>query len=320
MTKNATSLSREGLLSLAVVYTIWSSTYLAIRVAVAEGSGFPPFTMVAGRMFFASIILLAFAFARKYRLRPSLNELLVMGISGALLWVGGNGLVVWAEQHANSGFAALVVASAPIWVAFLDSVLAKKIPSLLLVGSLLLGFCGLGVLVAPSLLSGGETGFSSGVALLVAAVSWALGSIFQTRFPLNIASPVVSGYQHLTACFLFLILALVFQEPLPHPTDSALIAWAYLIVFGSVISFTCFINAIRLLPINIAMTYAYVNPVLALFLGWWLLDETITHWTILGASMVIIGIIGVFRARYSQKPAEQNQELALESDTHNAGD
>ena len=107
----SSSPATSGLFHLFVVYIVWSSTYLAIRVAVREGSGFPPFAMGAGRMFIASLILLGFAYLRKNRLKPSINELLVLGASGTLLWVGGNGLVIWAEQHANSGFAALMVAS-----------------------------------------------------------------------------------------------------------------------------------------------------------------------------------------------------------------
>ncbi|MDH7479034.1 MAG: EamA family transporter [Syntrophomonadaceae bacterium] len=303
--RTSTKLSRAGLIHLAVVYIIWSSTYLAIRVAVAEGSGFPPFTMVAGWMLFASLILLGFAAFRRHRIKPSFNELLVLAVSSTLLWVGGNGLVVWAEQHANSGFAALVVATAPIWAALFDSLLSRKPPALLLVGSLLFGFCGLSLLMVPSLLHGGGTELLSGIALLAAAVSWSLGSVFQARYPLNFVSPVVSGYQHLIAGFVFVLIALVCREPAPSPTSSVWIAWAYLIVFGSVIAFTSYINAIRLLPINIAMTYAYVNPVLALFLGWWLLDERTTVWTILGAAMVVAGIFGIFKARFQQKTGSE---------------
>ncbi|NPV91459.1 MAG: EamA family transporter [Firmicutes bacterium] len=297
---NGSSLSRAGLAHLLVVYIIWSSTYLAIRVAVEEGSGFPPFSMVAVRMFFACAILFVYCFLRGFRLKPTARELMIMGASGALLWVGGNGLVVWAEQHANSGFAALVAASSPIWVALFDSILSKKAPAPLLAGSLLFGFCGLGVLVAPSLLDGGGTDFASGIALLSASVCWGFGSIIQTRYPVNFPSTVISGYQHLVSGFLFLLLAAVFQEPFPHPTSSALLALSYLIVFGSVIAFTSFINVIRLLPINIAMTYSYVNPVLALLLGWWLLDEQITGMTIAGAVMVVVSIVGIFRARYHE--------------------
>lgn len=311
-TSASTSLSRAGLVNLSVVYVIWSSTYLAIRVAVGEGGGFPPFTMVASRMLAASLILLVFAFLRGYRIRPSFNEMMVLAISGTLLWVGGNGLVVWAEQHANSGFAALMVASVPIWVALIDSVLSRKTPSFLLAGSLLFGFCGLGVLMAPTLLNGSYADLSSGVALLIAPISWAFGSVFQSRYPVNVTSPVVSGFQQLSAGFVFLILVFFLQEPTPQPTPHAYAALAYLIVFGSVISFTSFISAIRLLPINIAMTYAYVNPVLALFLGWWLLDEKITVWTLLGAGMVITAIFGVFRDRHRHRELVEEERPAAE--------
>lgn len=303
--RSSSSPATGGLFHLFVVYIVWSSTYLAIRVAVGEGSGFPPFAMGAGRMFIASLILLGFAYLRKNRLKPSINELLVLAASGTLLWVGGNGLVIWAEQHANSGFAALMVASTPIWVAFLDAILSRKTPSPLLIGSLLFGFCGLGVLMAPSFLMGNTIELSSTIALLGAAFSWACGSVLQVRYPVNLSAPVMSGYQHLISSFGFLVLVFAFREPLPHPTGNAWIAWAYLILFGSVFAFTSFICTLRLLPIHIAMTYAYVNPVLALFLGWWLLDESITFWTLLGAGMVISGVIGIFRDRYHGKQSAE---------------
>ena len=122
----------EGLAYLFAVYFIWGSTYLAIRVAVRDGSGFPPFTMGAMRMLAASILLFLWAVLRRQGMRPSRRDLGVLVASGLLLWVGGNGLVVWAEQRAASGYAALLIGTTPIWAAIIESVLDRRAPSRLL--------------------------------------------------------------------------------------------------------------------------------------------------------------------------------------------
>ncbi len=289
------TLSTAGLGNLMVVYLIWSSTYLAIRIAVTPGSGFSVWTAGSIRMVMAGLILLMFAWLKKLRIRINGRELTLLFLSGTLLWLGCNGLVMWGEQSANSGFTALVLASTPIWTAFIDSVLDKKMPSGLLVGSLVLSFAGIIVLVAPSLARGSTTQLGSAVVLIIAAISWSAGSVLQTRYPMELATPVISAYQHLLGGVGFIIIALASGQSWPQASNSAWLALAYLVIFGSVVGFTSFINALKLLPINIAMTYAYVNPVLALLLGWWLLDEVLTIWILAGAVMVILGVIGVFR-------------------------
>ena len=221
-----------------------------------------------------------------------------LAVSGCLLWVGANGLVMWAEQYANSGFTALMVASAPIWTALIGAVLDRKKPSLLLMGSLLFGFAGLGVLMTPALLKQDSLELVSGGALFIASISWAAGSIVQTRNPVLLSAPVSSGYQHLFAGAGFLLVALFSGEVLPTPSLTGWLAWGYLVLFGSIFAFTSFIYTLQLLPLSIAMTYAYVNPVLALVLGWWLLDEAISGFTVMGALMVVLGVVGVFRSRH----------------------
>lgn len=302
----SSTLSNVGLANLFIVYIVWSSTYLAIRVGLEKGSGLSPLSMGLIRLFLAGAILLGFAVFRGYRIRLTIRELIILIPSSILMWVINNGLLMWAEQRANSGFAALVISTTPILVAFLDAMLLRRIPSKLLVGSLLFSLCGLALLMAPSLLEGNSTDFVAGLALLLCAFSWACGTVFQARNQLHLPVTVTAGYQHLIASCVFAVLMLVFQEPVPHPSAEAWIALSYLILFGSVLAFTAFVTAINLLPINVAMTYAYVNPVLALFLGWWLLDEPITRWTFLGAAMVISGVLGVFKDR--SHIAQQQEE------------
>lgn len=300
------SLSLPGLLNLFVVYTVWSSTYLAIRIAVRPGSGFTPFAMGALRMLIAGLILLGLAYVQKQRIIPTATELFRLAVSGIFLWVGGNGLVNWAEQVADSSFAALMVSSSPIVVAIINAILNRQRPSTWLMGSLFLGFGGLSVLSVPSILKGNPLELYSTLALFCVPVLWACGSVLQTRRPVELHVMVSSAYQHLCACVAFTLIALIRGEPFPHPTTEAFWAWSYLVIFGSVWSFTSYISSLRLLPIHIAMTYAYVNPVFALFLGWFILDEPITVWTLLGTALVVIGVMGVFRQRSPQLTQAKN--------------
>lgn len=289
------NLSKAGLLNLLVVYIVWSSTYLAIRIAVSGGSGFPPFAMGASRMVVTGIILLLIAWLRRQRIVITGREFLVIAASGLFLWTGGNGLLIWSEQHVQSGLAALLVCTTPIWASLIDSILYKRRPSGLLILSLFLGLSGIFVLMYPSLSIHNLSDFISGLILVGASVSWAIGSVIQKHNSLNISDFTLSGYQTLFASLIFVFLSFLFNEPMAHPTQGAWLAWGYLIIFGSVIAYSSFVSALRLLPINIMMTYAFVNPVLAVFLGWFILDEKITLWTVAGATLVVLSVVGVFR-------------------------
>ncbi len=295
-------LSRKGLLNLFIVYTVWSTTYLAMRIGVNPVNGFPPFMFGAIRMLAAALILFGIARIQKYPVIPTRKELLTLATVGNLLWMGGNGLVLWAVQYADSGFASLIVSSAPIWTTMIEMVLYKKKPSSILLISLFIGFLGVAALSAPSLGKGNSQDVLAVVSLVLAAVSWALGSVIQTRRPVNLPPQVMSGYHQLFASAGFLLVSLVLGEPSPQPTLSAWLAWGYLVVFGSVFAFTSYIFALKLLPINIAMTYAYVNPAIALFLGWLLLNEPIGVWTLLGAGLIVVSVFGIFRAKHQSQP------------------
>lgn len=290
-------LDRSGLLNLMVVYFVWGSTYLAIRLAVREGAGFPPFTMALMRVAAASAILLTWARIKGHRLKLSRKEFTLLFGSGLLLWVGGNGLVTWAEMRAASGLAALLVAAMPIYAELITSVVDRRLPSLRMVGAIMLGFIGVGVLSFPVLRDGNTDDMMAVVALLLAPLFWSIGSLwFQRRKP-DLSIVAISGYQQLLGGVGFAVVALARQEPLPTPTTEAWLAWAYLVIFGSVIAFTSYMITLRKLPYQIVMTYAYVNPVIAVFLGWLVLGETVTVWTLSGASLVIAGVAGIFNNR-----------------------
>jgi drug/metabolite transporter (DMT)-like permease len=288
-----------GYLYMSVVYLVWGSTFLAIRLAVREGAGFPPFTLGSMRLMLSGGLLLAWAALRR-EFKASRRDLAVLAISGLGLWLGGNGLVLWAEQRIDSGYAALMIGSSPIWVAVVESLLDRRLPSALLAGSLFAGLAGLLVLTIPALATSERADATGILALLLAAVSWASTSVYQRRHPVRASSIASSGYQQFFAALGFIVVVLLVGEPAPTPTTEAWLAWAYLVLFGGIIAYTAFVMALRLLPTNIVLTHTFVNPVIAVFLGWLVLREPITLWTVGGALLVLLGVAGVFRDRQLQ--------------------
>ena len=290
----------HGFLHLFVIYLVWGSTYLAIRIGVREGAGFPPFFFGGSRVAAAGIFLIILGSLRKNRLRVTKQELRDLVFSGALLWIGGMGMVTWSEQRADSGIAALLIAATPIWTAMISATIDKELPSMRMMLALLMGFSGIALLSAPVIRSGIQADIWSIGGLIVAGLSWSIGTILQSRKLSHLPTFTSAGYQQLVGGLGLLILALIVGEPFPEPTQGAWWAWAYLWFFGSIIAFTSFTNALRLLPIKIVMTYPYVNPVIAVFLGWLILDETLDLWTIFGAILILFGIAGIFRERFRE--------------------
>jgi len=294
-------MSSTGLFHLGVVYLLWGSTFLAIRVAVREGSGFPPFTMGATRVLTAGLILLVIARLRGKRIVPTRAELPVLVGSGLLLWTGGNGLVTWAEQRAASGLAAMMIGTVPIWVGVYEAFLDRRPPSALLLVSLLTALTGIGLLSAPVLSSGVPRDGLSILGLALAAMTWAAGTVWQSRRKVQLGLQASSAYQHLAGGLGFLIVSRLAGEPVADPVPEAWAAWAYLLIFGSIIGYTSYVQTLRLLPISVATTNAYVNPVIALVLGSILLREELTPLTLAGAALVLAGVAGVFRDRFGPK-------------------
>lgn len=286
-----------GLLCLLVTYVVWGSTYLGIRVAVREGAGWPPFWLGATRVFVAAAVLLLVCRLRRVKIKPTAPDLVVIGGTGVLMWVGGNGDVNWAEQRIDSGLAALVIGSMPMWVVLIESVIDRRRPSARLLASLIIGFAGLAVLTLP-MWNEGLSGDLGGVAAVVlAAVCWGGGSVWLNRRPVSVDSTALAGLQQLFGGLGFMVMVGLMREPLPNPTPEAWGAWLYLTLFGSIFAFTCFIYAVKVLPTTLVATYTYVNPVIAVFLGWLLLSEPVTGHTFAGTALIIAGVYGVFREK-----------------------
>jgi drug/metabolite transporter (DMT)-like permease len=294
--RSHTALPWRGLLHLLVVYVIWSSTYLAIRVAVRPGAGFPPFSLAALRCLLAFPALLVWARLHGLRLRPTRRELPVLAVSGVLLWTFGNALVVVAEQRVDSALAAILIASTPIWVVLLESLVDRRLPSALACLALIVGFAGTALVGYPALRGGVRADAIAVAVLLLASLSWGGGSLLQRRRPTGLDAMVSAAYQMLFGGLGGAGLALGFGEPMPAPTPTAWLGFAYLLVFGSLISFTSFLRALHLLPTRVVFTYGYVNPVIAAFLGWLLLGEHVAPVALAGGALVLLGVAGAFRA------------------------
>lgn len=296
-----------GLLNLFIVYIVWGSTYLAIRIGVREGSGFPPLFLAGTRVLVAGFILLGLALLQKKRVKLAKRELILLVTSGVMLWLGGNGMVSFAEQHVDSGIAALIIGSTPLAVAFMEFIIDRRPPTPLMIISMLIGFAGVGLLSAPAFRSGVRSDIISVIMILIGSMLWGGGSLLQSRKPVKISPEVSSAYQHLAGAAALLLAAVITGKSIPHPIQEALFAWGYLVIFGSVLAFTAFVRALQLLPTNLVMTYAYVNPVIAVVLGWLILNEQITGWTISGMVLILIGVAGVFRARYKMNTPKSSQ-------------
>jgi drug/metabolite transporter (DMT)-like permease len=289
-------------LGLAILYGVWGSTYLAIAVAVDT---IPPFLMASFRFGLAGVLLLGWvAWRHREELRrPTRRELIDTTIVGALLLGGGMGLVAWGEQTIPSGITALVVATMPVWVAVLARlVLGERLPRLAGVG-IVVGFAGVAILVGPTAL--GETGAldAAGLAaILLAPIAWSCGSLFaahRARLPHH---PLVNtGQQMLAGAVVLALMAIVTGEPPRFDAGAvspeSLAAFFYLAIVGSVVAFTTFGWMIRVAPLPLVTTYAYVNPIVAVILGAIVLSEPIEPRTVVAGVVIVAAVALIVTAR-----------------------
>ncbi len=285
----------RGLLIAAFIalYTVWGSTYLAIRVAVES---LPPFLMAGARFVIAGALLYVFMRLRGDA-RPSLLHWKNSAISGTLLLLGGNGLVVWAEQYVTSGLAALIIAIVPLWIALLDWARPQgERPSAKNMLGIAIGFAGVILLVMGQGKDVHGAGIHVGgvIALVFACILWAGGSLFMkhnarpTSPLLGVAMQMLCGGA--TQLLVGLLLGEMAQTDFSTFTDRSLIAFVYLVVVGSWIGFSAYIWLLQVCNPSLVATYAYVNPIVAVFLGWWLLDEHLTGQTIVAAAVIVVGV------------------------------
>ncbi len=286
----------------ALVYVIWGSTYLGIRFAIET---IPPFLMAGVRFVIAGGILYAFVMLRGAR-APNRRQWVAASIIGALLLLGGNGAVVWAELRVPSGLVALLVTTEPLCVVLIDWARPKgqrPRPGELI--GLMLGFAGVVILVSPAELVGGgfEIDPLGAVVVLFAAVSWALGSIYSRHAPAHQSAFLMTGMKMLTGGFLLLLAGTAAGEwsrlDVGAISARSWFALAYLIVFGALIAFTAYIWLLKNTTLARASTYAYVNPIVAVLLGWLLASEPMNSRVIAAAAVIVAGVVIVVRSHTS---------------------
>jgi drug/metabolite transporter (DMT)-like permease len=282
--------------ALAAVYLIWGSTFLAIKVAVAT---MPPFLMMAVRFLVAGGILYLWAVRRGDRQgdRPSLAQWRHAVLTGGMLLVGGTGLVSLAQTRIDSGTAALLTSTVPLWLAlFGRTFLGERLSSRAWLG-LLVGLVGVGLLVDPS--AGGDVGALSLVVL--GAIGWAAGSLRSRVAPSPVRPLVAASMEMLGAALVFLVVGVVFGEvarvDLAAIDGASVLALAYLTTAGSIVAFTAYSWLLRNAPTSLVGTHAYVNPVVAVGLGWAFAGEIVTGRTLVAGAVILGSVVLLITGR-----------------------
>ncbi|GAA2994267.1 drug/metabolite exporter YedA [Kitasatospora albolonga] len=281
--------------ALAVVYVVWGSTYLAIRVVVET---MPPFLSATARFIPAGLLLLALVAARSgtAALRVTPRQLASAALVGLMLLLGGNGMVVLAERDVPSGLTALIIAVVPLWLVLARWATGQR-PAWTTVAGVLLGLIGLGVLSSSGL--SGEVKPLGVALILLATLSWAGGSFLAKRITMPANVFATSAYEMIAGGLGCLAVSLLKGEPQRfHPSEVSTASWlglAFLVVFGSIVAFTAYAWLLQAAPLPLVATYAYVNPVVAVLLGWLILSEPLTLPVLLGGAIVVAAVVLVVR-------------------------
>ena len=301
----------------AAVYIFWGSTYLAVKYAIET---LPTFLMAGARFVTAGSILLVWArFSKDYE-PPKLSHWRTTIIVGTLLLVGGNGCVVFAEHYISSSLAALLVATEPFWIVLLSWLWLKGArPNWKVALGLAIGFFGVWLLIngqaANDAADTSSMQLIGAIALLAAALSWATGSLYGLRAPVPKSSLLTAGMQMFSGGLILFLVSLLTGEwssfNVSEVSNNSWFGLAYLIVFGSLVGFTAYSWLLKNAQPAMVATYAYVNPVIAVFLGWLIAGESFTGQMLVGAG-VIVGSVALITSK-----SENKKTLDLKIETSN---
>lgn len=300
------------ILAYIAVCIIWGSTYLAIRIGV---SAFPPELFAGIRFLIAGSFMMMFAYIKRQNFPGTLTDVRRQAIIGIFLLVGGNGIVVWAEQWVYSGIASLLLAIGPLFNAILELILPNG-PRISLKGwlGLFMGFGGVALLVLLD--SGTKAVDVPGILLLLlAAFFWSLGSVYSQRFKPSGSTVMNIGIQMLSGGIVLTVIGVLLGETARmHLTFKGIGAIAYLIVFGSILGYSSYIYVLQKWPASKAGTYAYVNPVVGVFLGAVVLGEPVSPNIIIPAVIILSGVILVQLSKTRRKNVPKPvRDLATQS-------
>lgn len=287
------ALKGKALIAFLVVCVVWGSTYLAIKVGVGE---LPPFLFAGLRFLAAGLILLAVARALGDRLPRRAADWRTLAIVGVFLLAGGNAFVVWAEQYVDSGVASIFVVTVALWTAFFDAIIpgGSKDLNWRVIAGLILGFLGAALLVGASPAEILRADLRGPLALTFASACWSVGSVYAKRRPTETSPYMSAAIQMIAGGALVTVAGTLLGEwPLWHLTPKGFGAMAYLVVFGSIVGYSAYTYALRKASATIVGTYAYVNPVIAVLLGWLLLNEPITGRTILAMVLILVAVVWI---------------------------
>lgn len=279
----------------AAIYIIWGSTYTAILIAIRE---IPPLLMAGIRFFTAGVILYLFSRMRG-EATPHISSVSKISFSGILMLVGGTGTVAWVEQYIPSGLAAIIVAAVPLWFVLFDRQHWKEnFSNKWIISGLVIGFLGVILLVADKSvldIHGDKMKLISIIVLLAGGVSWAIGSLYSKYTPVEGSAGMKAAIQMMTAGICSWIIGVAMGE-FPQAnwssiSTNAILAVVYLIVFGSLIAYMAYIWLLGVRPPALVGTYAYVNPVVAVFLGWVVADETLNRQQMIALFVILSGVL-----------------------------
>lgn len=290
------------ILGFAAIYLIWGSTYLGIRYAVET---IPPLMMMSIRHFVAGVLVYVWARARGTE-KPNLKEWSHAAIAGALLFLGSHGTLAWAEVQVPSGLAALLCATLPLWTVLIAradgterSLNAKAI------GGILLGFAGVALLIGPDLL-GDRLNWLAAATVLFGSSSWAMGTAYTRKASLPSSKVLSAAMQMISGGILLFIVGGISGERVhwSNVTLRSALALAYLIVFGSIVAFTVYTWLVGVSSPSMLSTYAYVNPVVAVFLGWILAGEALNLRIAVATAIILAGVALVTRRQKAARRTE----------------
>lgn len=296
-------------LALLAVYLIWGTTAGVIRIG---SDTIPAALLPCMRFLIAGILLIAFCLLKGEHF-PRMKELKIHFIIGALLFFGGNALISWTVRYIPTGFSGILVATTPLWMVGLSAVLPprEKFSSLSLL-AVLIGFCGMLILLSPQLSHLTHVSSVFWVCILglfFMTFCWSLGSIYARKHPTQNSLLLSVGVQNLFAGILMLPVCWITIPDwrLVHPSTESLSALAYLILMGTIAATPCYLFVVKTMPVTLSSTFAYVTPLLTLLFGWAFLGETITPNMMIGAAVILFGVIMLqyfslqWNNRHSQK-------------------
>ena len=292
-------------LAFFLVYFIWGSTYLAIRFAIET---IPPFLMAGTRFLAAGLLMYGFMRLRGTA-NPSAMQWRQLGVVGVFLFLGGNGLVVWAEQYITSGLAALLVSLLPLWLILIDWLwVGGSAPKPIAIVGILFGIVGTVVLVDPVQLTGSDIHLPGALTVLLASLLWAIGSVYSKKFRQPASIFMSAAIQMIGGGVSLLLVAVMSGElqdfKMGNISETSLAGFFYLMVLGSMVAISAYVWLLQNATATSVSTYAFVNPAVAVFLGWLIADEPVNAHILFGAGIILAGVFLVVYA--SMRRADTN--------------